>query len=413
MTKLQEQCLSLKKASAFLQALNTSEKNKALLSVAKSLNENKQRILKANSEDVASAALSGMSSSLIDRLKLSSDRIESMIEGIHTVIALKDPVWNSRDVWTLENGITVSKMTVPLGVISIIYESRPNVTIDAFTLALKSGNTILLRGSSSAINSNKALVNAVKDGLKDTAVSPLMIELVEDTDRSVVGELIGMTEYLDLVIPRGGAGLIKFVTENSKVPTIETGVGNCHVYIDDSADLKNSLDVVENAKTQRPGVCNACETLLVNKKIAAEFLPALKKKIGDKVELRGCERTSEIIDVIPAKNLDWETEYLDYILAIKVVESCDEAIEHINKYGTRHSESIMTNNLQNSRKFQRQIDAAAVYVNASTRFTDGGAMGFGAEMGISTQKMHARGPMGLNELVTIKYIMNGNGQIRE
>ena len=413
MTKLQEQCLSLKKASAFLQALNTSEKNKALLSVAKSLNENKQRILKANSEDVASAALSGMSSSLIDRLKLSSDRIESMIEGIHTVIALKDPVWNSRDVWTLENGITVSKMTVPLGVISIIYESRPNVTIDAFTLALKSGNTILLRGSSSAINSNKALVNAVKDGLKDTAVSPLMIELVEDTDRSVVGELIGMTEYLDLVIPRGGAGLIKFVTENSKVPTIETGVGNCHVYIDDSADLKNSLDVVENAKTQRPGVCNACETLLVNKKIAAEFLPALKKKIGDKVELRGCERTSEIIDVIPAKNLDWETEYLDYILAIKVVESCDEAIEHINKYGTRHSESIMTNNLQNSKKFQRQIDAAAVYVNASTRFTDGGAMGFGAEMGISTQKMHARGPMGLNELVTIKYIMNGNGQIRE
>jgi len=413
MKSLLEQCESLKKASQNLGVTGTDLKNQALLSVAKCLKENQGIILAANAVDVKSAENGGMKSSLVDRLRLDGNRLDGMISDIYKVVSLKDPVWNSKDVWTLENGITISKMSVPLGVISIIYESRPNVTIDAFTLALKSGNAILLRGSSNAMNSNKALVEAVKKGLAESSISPDVIELVGNSDRSVVGELLNMTDYLDLVIPRGGAGLIKFVTENSKVPTIETGVGNCHIYVDDSADLEKALAIVENAKVQRPGVCNSCETLLVHSSIAASFLPSLKNKIGERVEFRGCERAALFIDVKPAEESDWGTEYLDYILAIKVVDSCDEAIEHINEYGTRHSEAIITNDLDNSRKFQRYIDAAAVYVNASTRFTDGGAMGFGAEMGISTQKMHARGPMGLNELVTVKYIMNGEGQIRE
>jgi len=413
MKSLLEQCASLKKASQELGVTGTDLKNKALLSVAESLKESERIILEANAADVRTAEKEGMKSSLVDRLRLDANRLDAMISDIRKVVSLKDPLWNSRDVWTLENGITISKMSVPLGVISIIYESRPNVTIDAFTLALKSGNAILLRGSSNAMNSNKALVKAVKKGLSESCVSPDVIELVENSDRSVVGELLNMTDYLDLVIPRGGEGLIKFVVENAKVPTIETGVGNCHIYVDESADLERALAIVENAKVQRPGVCNSCETLLVHSSVAASFLPSLKVKIGDRVELRGCERTASIISVLPAVESDWSTEFLDYILAIKVVESCDEAIEHINKYGTKHSEAIITNDLANSRKFQRYIDAAAVYVNASTRFTDGSAMGFGAEMGISTQKMHARGPMGLNELVTVKYIMNGEGQIRE
>ncbi|MBN2656645.1 MAG: glutamate-5-semialdehyde dehydrogenase [Spirochaetales bacterium] len=413
MKSLLEQCKSLKKASAGLAVMETRAKNEALLCVARALKRNGKTILMANEADVKAAEESGMKSSLVDRLRLTEARIDDMIEGIEKVVSLKDPVWNSRDVWTLENGITVSKMSVPLGVISIIYESRPNVTIDAFTLALKSGNAILLRGSSTAINSNKALVDTVKQGLSESSVSPDIIELVEDTDRSLVGELLNMTDYLDLVIPRGGAGLIKFVTENSRVPTIETGVGNCHVFVDETADLEKAVAIVENAKIQRPGVCNACETLLVHSSVASQFLPELKERIGDRVELRGCERTAAVIDVVPAVELDWETEYLDYILAVRIVDDCDEAIEHVNRYGTKHSEAIITNDLANSRKFQRHIDAAAVYVNASTRFTDGGAMGFGAEMGISTQKIHARGPMGLNELVTIKYVMNGDGQTRE
>lgn len=413
MKTLREQCISLKKASADLGGMGTDEKNKALRIVAEFLKKREKEILEANARDVAAAEAEGMKSSLVDRLRLTSARIDDMIAGIDTVVSLKDPVWNSRDVWTLENGITVSKMTVPLGVISIIYESRPNVTIDAFTLALKSGNAILLRGSSSAIHSNKALVAAVKEGLQSGPVSDEVIELVENTDRAVVGELLNMTDYLDLVIPRGGAGLIKFVTENSKVPAIETGVGNCHIFVDQSADREDALNIIENAKIQRPGVCNSCETVLIHRSIAGDFLPALEKRIGDRVELRGCSETEKIIKVKKADEQDWETEYLDYILAVKVVGSCDEAISHINTFGTMHSEAILTNDLANSRRFQRLVDAAAVYVNASTRFTDGGAMGFGAEMGISTQKVHARGPMGLNELVTVKYVMNGDGQIRE
>ena len=413
MKTLLEQCKSLKEASVDLGSLGTAAKNRSLSIVAEYLKKHEEEILKANAVDISIAEKSGMKDSLIDRLRLTTTRIDQMIDGIDKVISLKDPVWNSRDVWTLENGITVSKMSVPLGVISIIYESRPNVTIDAFTLALKSGNSILLRGSSSAINSNLALVKAVKAGLDAGPVSADVIELIEDTDRKLVGELLNMTEYLDLVIPRGGAGLIKYVTENAKVPSIETGVGNCHIFVDESADLKKALQIIENAKVQRPGVCNSCEKVLIHKSISEKFLPMLVDKIGSRVEIRGCSDSCEIADLKEAEELDWETEYLDYILSVKIVDGCSEAIKHINKYGTNHSEAILTNDLANAGSFRRLVDAAAVYVNASTRFTDGGAMGFGAEMGISTQKIHARGPMGLNELVTIKYLMDGNGQIRE
>ncbi|MDA3810585.1 MAG: glutamate-5-semialdehyde dehydrogenase [Spirochaetaceae bacterium] len=413
MKTLLEQCKSLKISSINLSCSGTDVKNRSLLIIADYLKKFEKEILLANLIDIENARESGMKESLIDRLSLNPERIEDMIDGIKKVVSLKDPVWNSRDVWTLENGITVSRMSVPLGVISIIYESRPNVTIDAFTLALKSGNAILLRGSSSAINSNKALVKAVKEGLDAGPISSDIIELVEDTNRALVGELLNMTEYLDLVIPRGGAGLIKYVTENSKVPSIETGVGNCHIFVDESADFVKALNIIENAKIQRPGVCNSCETVLIHEKIAKDFLPLLVDRIGDRVEIRACELSRKICNLKEAVESDWETEFLDYILAVKIVNSNEEAIDHINRYGSKHSEAIITDNLTNTRTFQRRVDAAAVYVNASTRFTDGSALGFGAEMGISTQKIHARGPMGLNELVTIKYVMDGNGQTRE
>lgn len=412
MSSLIEQYKKLKAASRELGSAETHLKNTALESVARSLKKNEGIIIEANGKDVKNACDSGMQESLIDRLKLDSGRIVDMINGINTIIELRDPVWKSSEVWTLPNGLTISKMTVPLGVIGIIYESRPNVTIDAFALALKSGNAILLRGSSSAIHSNRALVAAVKEGLAKSALSPDLIGFVDDTDRAAVMEMMGLKDYLDLIIPRGGAGLIDFVTDNSRVPTIETGVGNCHIFVDESADLEEAVNIVENAKVQRPGVCNACETVLVHKHIADVFLPILKGRLGDRVELRGCEETRKIIDAIPAVEKDWKEEYLDYILAVKVTGSLDEAVEHITKYGTKHSEAILTQNLNNAKRFQRVIDAAAVYVNASTRFTDGGQFGFGAEMGISTQKVHARGPMGLNELVTVKYTIMGSGQVR-
>ena len=309
--------------------------------------------------------------------------------------------------------MTISKMTVPLGVIGIIYESRPNVTVDAFSLALKSGNCILLRGSSSAIHSNKVLVRAIKEGLRKSKVSEHMVALIEDTDRNIVKEMLTLNEYIDVIIPRGGADLIRFVVDHATVPTIETGIGNCHIYVDESANLENALQIITNAKTQRPGVCNACETTLIHENIAPKFLPMLAAALKDKVELRGCLRTREIIQVTEAMDMDWMEEYLDYILAVKVVSNVDEAIRHIQEYGTKHSEAIITENYTNANYFLRRVDAAAVYVNASTRFTDGGAFGFGGEMGISTQKIHARGPMGLNELVTVKYTVVGNGQIRQ
>lgn len=304
-------------------------------------------------------------------------------------------------------------MTVPLGVMGIVYEFRPNVTVDAFSLALKSGNCILLRGSSSAINSNLALVKAIKEGLNNSNISSDVIQFIEDTDRKYVLEMLKAKDYIDLVIPRGGKNLIDFVLDNASVPTLQTGEGNCHVFVDESADLDKALLIVENAKTHRVGVCNACETLLVHEKIAEKFLPVLYEKLKDKVELRGCHNTLSILTIVRASELDWYEEYLSHVLAIKVVNGVDEAISHINKYGTKHSEAIVTENYTNANKFLRQVDASTVYVNASTRFTDGGEFGFGAEMGISTQKIHARGPVGLEQLVTNKYVVLGEGQIRK
>ncbi len=413
MSNLIGKCTLLKQASGSLGAVSTSSKNNALNLVVESLKKNAEYILSENNKDVEAARAKGTKESLIDRLRLNEDRIEGMIDSINTIIKLKDPIWRSNDVWTLENGLTINKMTVPLGVIGIIYESRPNVTVDAFSLALKSGNCILLRGSSSAINSNKALVKAIKEGLRLSDISEDVIQLIEDTDRSIVKEMLTLNEYIDVIIPRGGADLIRFVVDNATVPTIETGIGNCHIYVDESANLENAVNIITNAKVQRPGVCNACETTLVHESIASQFLPMLYAALSDKVEIRGCNKTKEFINSKEAVDRDWAEEYLDYILAVKVVSDIDEAIEHIQKYGSKHSEAIITENFTNANYFLRRVDAAAVYVNASTRFTDGGAFGFGGEMGISTQKIHARGPMGLNELVTVKYTIIGNGQIRE
>lgn len=413
MSELIEKCKKLKEASQLLATVSTTIKNEALKYTAEAIKENKALILRENQKDIDAALKKGMKESLIDRLRLNNARIEGMIEGIEAIIKFKDPVWKSNEVWSLENGLTVSKMSVPLGVIGIIYESRPNVTVDAFSLAFKSGNGILLRGSSSAIHSNKALVKAIREGLQKSQISPEVIQLVEDLDRRLVEEMLRMNEYIDVIIPRGGADLIRFVVDHATVPTIETGVGNCHIFIDESADSDKALAIIENAKVQRPGVCNSCETVLVHQSIAGQFLPMLKNNLEDRVALRGCAKTRQIIDVQQATEADWAEEYLDYILAIKVVEGLDEAITHITRYGTKHSEAILTESYSNANEFLRRVDAAAVYVNASTRFTDGAEFGFGAEMGISTQKIHARGPMGLNELVTIKYTIIGDGQIRE
>lgn len=413
MSNLLKKSQSLKKASYDLALANTMKKNNALGKVAESLNKYKDLIVKENNKDISIAKENGMKDALIDRLLLDENRIDDMIKGIKEIISLKDPIWKSNEVWTIENGLTISKMTVPLGVIGIIYESRPNVTVDAFSLAIKSGNGVLLRGSSTSINSNIALVYAIKEGLKQSDISEDIIELIDDTDRALVDEMLKLNDYLDLVIPRGGKKLIDFVVNNSTVPTIETGVGNCHIYVDESANLEKALDIIENAKVQRPGVCNACETILVHEDIKDEFLPKLKTRLESNVELRGCKNTLEVIDIKEANEQDFEEEYLDYIVAIKIVKDVREAIDHINNYGTQHSEAIITENLTNSDLFLKRVDAAAVYVNASTRFTDGSQFGFGAEMGISTQKIHARGPVGLNQLVSNKYTIVGNGQIRK
>lgn len=413
MSTLIDKATKLREASHLLSAVSTKTKNEALQLVVDSLRKNAPYILSENKKDIEAARASGTKESLIDRLMLNEERIEDIIESIDTIIKLKDPIWTSKDVWTIENGLTISKMTVPLGVIGIIYESRPNVTVDAFALALKSGNCILLRGSSSAINSNIALVEAIKEGLKQSDISEDVIQLIEDTDRDIVKEMITLNKYIDVIIPRGGADLIRFVVDNATVPTIETGVGNCHIFVDESGKIDDAINIIKNAKIQRPGVCNACEKLLIHENIADEILPKVYEALKDKVELRGDSKTRKIIEVNEAKEEDWSKEYLDYILGIKLVANIDEAIDHIQKYGLNHSESIITESYTNANYFLRRVDAAAVYVNASTRFTDGGVFGFGGEMGISTQKIHARGPMGINELVTVKYTIIGNGQIRE
>lgn len=413
MTYIKDLGISLKGAEKQLSIASTTDKNLALKKVAEAIQNNREEILKANKVDIKAGREKGMPEALIDRLMLDDSRLDGIIEGIETVIKLQDPVWQSKKVWTIENGLTISQMTTPLGVIGIVYESRPNVTVDAFSLALKSGNCIMLRGSSSAINSNRELVKAIKEGLRNSPITEDVIGFIDDTDRGLVLEMLKANEYIDLIIPRGGRGLIQFVIKNSTVPTLQTGEGNCHIFVDKTAKLDDALKIVINAKTQRLGVCNACETLLVHEKVADVFLPMIYQGLKDRIELRGCDITNNIIDVKNATEDDYKEEFLDSILAIKVVKDVDEAIDHINRYGTKHSESIITEDLTNANKFQRQVDASTVYVNASTRFTDGSEFGFGAEMGISTQKTHARGPVGLEQLVTYKYLVMGEGQIRK
>lgn len=413
MTYIEEKGKLLKAAEKQLSIASTKDKNIALEKVAQAIEARREEILRANQEDIKAGKASDMSAALIDRLTLNNERLDGIIEGIRTVIKLPDPIWKSNKVWTLENGLTISQMTTPLGTIGIVYESRPNVTVDAFSLALKSGNCIILRGSSSAIKSNTALVQAIKEGLRKSPISEEVVQFIDDTDRDLVLDMLKANDYIDLIIPRGGRGLIQFVIQNATVPTLQTGEGNCHTFIDESANLEAALKILINAKTQRLGVCNTCETLLVHEAIKDDFLPMAYEAIKDKIELRGCPRTLEVIQVREATEEDYWEEYLDAILAVKVVKDVDEAIAHINKYGTKHSEAIVTESLTNANKFQRQVDASSVYVNASTRFTDGGEFGFGAEMGISTQKTHARGPVGLEQLTTYKYLIMGQGQVRE
>ena len=389
--------------------LGTDAKNRGLLTVAEELIRQKDYLLEENAKDVDAAKEKGVKESLIDRLQLTETRIEGMAEGLCQVATLEDPIGEVLGMKTRPNGLQIGKKRVPLGVVGIIYESRPNVTADAFGLCFKTGNAVILRGGSDAIHSNLAIVKVIKEGLMKEKLPQDLILLVEDTSREVVSDMMKLHGLIDVLIPRGGAGLIANVVANSTVPVIETGTGNCHIYVDDTADLN------ENAKTQRMGVCNACESLVIHEKIAELAIPQIVQCLKNHgVEVRGDERAQKIsADICPATEEDWGTEYLDAVISMKVVDSLDEAIEHINHYNTGHSESIITQNYEHALKFQNEIDAAAVYVNASTRFTDGFEFGFGAEIGISTQKLHARGPMGLEALTTTKYIIFGDGQIRK
>jgi glutamate-5-semialdehyde dehydrogenase len=401
-----------KSASYILARAKTSVKNSALLLMADRLEEKSKEILDANRIDLENAR--NLSSALIDRLTLNEKRISSMAISLREVARLEDPVGKTVSAWRRPNGLEIQKIRVPIGLIGIIYEARPNVTADAAGLCLKAGNAVILKGGSEAINSNRKIVEILQSAVKDVGLPPEVISFIDDTRREATLELMHCDEYVDLLIPRGGANLIQTVRRESTVPVIETGVGNCHVYVDESADLNMAEEITFNAKVQRPGVCNAIETLLVNEKISKEFLPRMLERLRSAgVEVRGCEKTREIVPwVIPATEEDWYTEYLDLIIAVKVVDSVDSAIAHINKYGSRHSDSIVTRDYFNARKFLNEVDSACVYVNASTRFTDGFEFGLGAEIGISTQKLHARGPMGLEEITTTKYIIYGEGQIR-
>lgn len=404
-----------KAAEPYIASAQTGLKNAALKNIAAALIEKTPLIIEQNSLDLENAVKNNMSASMQDRLKLDAGRIKGIADAVMKLVEAEDVVGSIDSGFVRPNGLRICKTRVPLGVIGIIFESRPNVTVDAATLCLKAGNAVILRGGKEAINSNKILAKVMREAIKSAGLPEDVIQLIEDTSRETATELMKMNEYLDVLIPRGGAGLIKAVVNQATVPVIETGTGNCHVYIDESADIDMAADIVDNGKTQRPSVCNAVESLLVHKNIADKALLAVKAKLdAHNVEIRGCERTAEILGecVVPASEEDYAAEFLDYIISVKVVDSVDEAIAHINKYGTGHSEAIITKSLENAEKFQRMIDAAAIYVNASTRFTDGGEFGFGAEIGISTQKLHARGPMGLRELTTVKYLINGNGQIR-
>lgn len=397
-----------------LALLDTKEKNRLLVAMAQALVTATPEILAANEKDLAQAVANGISETMQDRLRLTKERIAEMAAGIKEVVDLPDPIGEVEKMWKNEDGLLIGRQKVPLGVIGIIYESRPNVTTDAASLCFKTGNAVILRGGKEAFASNQVLVEILQQALIKEGFTPHVIQFVTDTSHEVATEMMRLTEYLDVLIPRGGAGLIKRVKETATVPVIETGTGNNHVYIDKDAQLDMAAAIVDNAKTQRPSVCNAMETLLIHEAVAAEFLPVIAKKLAQhQVELHGDERACQYVpEALPATEADWSTEYLDYILAIKVVDSLEEAIAHINRYNTKHSEAIVTDNYFASQKFLQEVDAAAVYVNASTRFTDGFVFGFGAEIGISTQKLHARGPMGLEELTSTKYIIYGEGQIR-
>lgn len=403
-----------KAVEATLRKVKTAEKNNALRQIADDLCENAALIIEENRKDLINAEAKNMSVGLLDRLRLTKDRIKQMADGLKQIADLEDPVGTVSDMKLRPNGLMIGKKRVPLGVVGIIYESRPNVTADAFGLCFKTGNVVVLKGGSDAIHSNIAIVNCIRETLKSLNMDPDFIQIITDTDRAATTAFMKLNQYIDVLIPRGGAGLIKSVVENATIPVIETGTGNCHVFVDESADLDMAVDIIMNAKTQRVGVCNACESLLIHRAVAEKIMPVIAKKLQEKqVEIVADEHLRPMAEgVLPATEDDWGREYLDYKISMKTVDGISEAIEHINKYNTGHSECIVTNDYNNAQQFLDEIDAAAVYVNASTRFTDGFEFGFGAEIGISTQKLHARGPMGLEALTTTKYIIYGNGQIR-
>lgn len=402
-------------AAPAIAAAAPAVKNAALAAIADALIARTGEIVKKNQEDIERAVANGMSQSMIDRLLLNPQRIVAIAASVRTLIDMDDIVGSVEHGTIRPNGLQILKTRVPLGVIGIIFESRPNVTVDAATLCLKAGNAVILRGSKEALCSNAHLVAVMREAVESAGLPADVVQFVDDTSHETAEKMMRMNQYLDVLIPRGGAGLIRAVVEHASVPVIQTGTGNCHVYVDDSADLEMAVNIVDNGKTQRPSVCNAVESLLVHKDIAQEALPLIKARLDQhKVVMHGCQTTRSILgpDVQPATEEDYAKEYLSYDISVKVVDSIDEAIAHISRYGTKHSEAIVTRSLEHARKFQTQVDAAAVYVNASTRFTDGGEFGMGAEIGISTQKLHARGPMGLHELTTVKYLINGEGQIR-
>ncbi|MCL1836762.1 MAG: glutamate-5-semialdehyde dehydrogenase [Treponema sp.] len=446
METLQNQFVSLKQAQARLALENAAAKNKALAAAAAAIDRDRKNILAANARDVEKARAGGMKESLVDRLLLNDQRVDGIIEGIDVVVRQEDPIGRVKTGWTLPNGLVVEQVTVPMGVAAIIYESRPNVTADCAALAYKAGCSILLRGSSSALESNKALVASIKSGLEAGGGVAEAVALAESGSRDEVDEILSARGWIDVVLPRGGKDLIRRVVQNARIPVIETGEGNCHIYVEPSADMHRAVEIIANAKLQKPGACNAVETVLVHRAALAALMPALAHKLAGKAELRcdaeskaaieeaaGCcgaeprrggsegppeagrseGEASPCCIIKDATEEDWATEFLDFVLAVKTVGSCDEAIAHINRYGTRHSEAILTGDLEAARQFRAGVDAACVYVNASTRFTDGGVFGFGAELGISTQKFHTRGPMGLEALTTYKYLVSGTGQARE
>ncbi len=410
---ISEQAKKAKEASVIMQKASTDKKNEVLIAIADALCENYSYILEENEKDISNAEKNGIRKTMIDRLVLTKERIEAIANGVREVSELKDPIGEFTGAKTRPNGLLIGEKRVPLGVVGIIYEARPNVTADAASLTLKTGNACILRGGKEAINSNIALVKIMKQALKKCGLPESAIEFIEDTTHESANIMMHLNGYIDVLIPRGSARLIQAVVENSTVPIIETGSGNCHTYINSDADIKMALSILKNAKVQRPSVCNACESLIVHKDIAEEFLPKAKKMLEEcNVEMRGCEKTLKIIDINKATDEDFYTEYNDLIISVKIVDNTDEAIKHINTHNTKHSECIVTKSYEEAQKFTNEIDAACVYVNASTRFTDGNEFGFGAEIGISTQKLHKRGPMGLEALTCTKYIILGNGQIR-